>query len=293
MENRKIGRIDLHTHSTASDGTMTPEQLVKHAAELGLKAIALTDHDTVEGVVEAMEAGERFGVIVVPGVEISLDYKGPKVDGRSGWMHLLVYNINLGGKLAAELSHLQKWRKNRNHRIIEKLRNLGLDISLDEVAAVAGGGQLGRPHFARVMLQKGYVEKLQDAFDKYLAKGAPAYEDKRRLSIKEALDLAIADGAVPVLAHPFSLGLSTQELHAKLKEWKALGLVGLEVEYPEHDDDYRESLTKMAEELDLIITGGSDFHGDNKPDVRLGSGINGNIEIDEKILGELVMKSGD
>lgn len=278
------GRIDLHAHTTASDGTLTPAELIRHASEIELGAIAITDHDTVDGVPEAMKAGSQTGVHVVPGVEISLAYEGPKVSGRSGWMHLLVYYIDSKGSLAGELSELQRWRAERNHRIIRKLNELGIDITLDDVAAVAGGGQLGRPHFARVLLNKGYVQVLQEAFDKYLAKGAPAYEDKRRLTAEEAIKLANECGAFPVLAHPYSLGLGKHELRQRLDDLKSMGLRGIEVIYPEHDDKYRALLTSLAKDMELSITGGTDFHGANKPEIKLGSGKAGNVNVDASYL---------
>jgi len=279
--------IDLHAHTTASDGTLTPAQLIRHAADLGLSAVAVTDHDTLDGLPEARVEARRLGVELVPGIEISLDYKGPKVSGRSGWMHLLVYFIDPGGSLALELADLKRWRAERNGRMIGKLNKLGVDITLDEVVAVSGGGQVGRPHFARLLIEKGFVDNWQQAFDRYLAKGAPAYEDKRRLAPREAISKARAEGALPVLAHPFSLGLDDDNLQKKLVEWKSMGLSGIEVIYPDHDDDYRARLAGLARDLDLIETGGSDFHGTNKPEIELGRGIDGNIGVADSVLVRL------
>ncbi len=284
--------IDLHAHTTASDGTCTPTELVQVAHQAGLKAVAVTDHDTVDGVAEAMAEGKRLGVEVVPAVEISIDYKGPKVNGRSGWMHLLVYDLQLDGPLARELRELQLWRAQRNDRIIAKLNELGLAITLEDVRAVSGGGQIGRPHFATAMLEKGYIKERQEAFDKYLAKGAPAYEDKRRLSIEDSLKKARAEGATPVLAHPFSLGLDEAGLKQQLSQWKALGLQGVEVIYPEQDAAFRSELSRVAVELELIQTGGSDFHGDNKPTIQLGSGIDGNVQVPDGVLDSLRICKG-
>ncbi len=277
-------RIDLHTHTTASDGTLSPTEVARLAAKKGLVAFAVTDHDTLAGVTSAMAEGARLGVDVITGVEISLDYKGPKVDGRSAWMHLLVYHLPLNGPLARELHDLQKWRAERNVRIIAKLCDLGLNMTLDEVAAASGGGQIGRPHFATVMLDKGYVKTRQEAFDRYLAKGTPAYEDKRRLAPEDALSRARAEGAVPVIAHPYSLGLSGDALRERVTHWRDQGLCGLEVIYPEHGPELREQLTALADDLGLIVTGGSDFHGDNKPGIELGSGRNGNVTVPASIL---------
>ena len=280
-------KIDLHAHTTASDGTMTPRELVRHAQEQGLAAVAITDHDTIDGVQEAQAEGELAGIEVVPGVEISLEYKGPRVGGRSGWMHLLVYFLAPHGPLATELTEMQRWRAERNVRIIARLNELGLSMTLDEVAAASGGGQIGRPHFASVMLDKGYVATRQEAFDKYLAKGAPAYEDKRRLFPDDAIARARAEGAVPILAHPYSLGLPRDELIAKVKHWKKLGLCGFEVDYSEHDEALREDLRAMARDLQMIASGGSDFHGTNKLSISLGQGVDGNVKVSYHVLDEI------
>ncbi len=287
-----VNRIDLHAHTTASDGTKSPAELVQLAASEGLVGLAVTDHDTVDGVAEAMAEGDRLGVEVIPGVEISLEYKGPKVGGRSGWMHLLVYHLPLDGPLANALREMQAWRAARNDRIIEKLCELGIEMTLDEVAAASGGGQIGRPHFATVMLEKGYIETRQEAFDKYLAKGAPAYEDKKRLEPDDAIARARAEGAVPVLAHPYSLGIGGDDLRTRLTRWRDQGLCGLEVIYPEMDREVRAIFADLADELGLITTGGSDYHGDNKPHIQLGRGIDGNVTVPATVLDEIRARVG-
>jgi len=285
-------RIDLHAHTTASDGTKSPTELVRLAATEGLVGLAVTDHDTVDGLAEAMAEGQRLGVEVVPGVEISLEYKGPKVGSRSGWMHLLVYHLPLDGPLANELRQMQAWRASRNALMIEKLCELGLEMTLDEVAAASGGGQIGRPHFAKVMLDKGYIETRQEAFDKYLAKGAPAYLEKQRLEPDDAISRARAEGAVPVLAHPYSLGISGDDLRTRMAHWRDRGLCGLEVIYPEHGPEIRGIFTALASDLGLIATGGTDYHGDNKPHITLGSGIDGNVTVPASVLDELRARAG-
>ena len=287
-----VNRCDLHAHTTASDGTKSPTALVQLAAAEGLVGLAVTDHDTVDGIAEAMAEGDRAGVEVVPGVEISLEYKGPMVGARSGWMHLLVYHLSLDGPLARELREMQAWRAARNGLMIEKLCELGLEMSLDEVAAASGGGQIGRPHFARVMLDKGYVETRQEAFDKYLAKGAPAYLDKQRLSPDDAIARARAEGAVPVLAHPYSLGIGGDELRTRLAHWRDRGLCGLEVIYPEQDREVRAFFAGLADDLGLIATGGTDYHGDNKPHIALGRGIDGNVTVPASVLDEIRARVG-
>jgi predicted metal-dependent phosphoesterase TrpH len=282
-----VNRCDLHAHTTASDGTKSPTALVQLAAAEGLVGLAVTDHDTVDGIAEAMAEGDRAGIEVVPGVEISLEYKGPKVGNRSGWMHLLVYHLPLDGPLADDLREMQAWRAARNTLMIEKLCELGLEMSLDEVAAASGGGQIGRPHFARVMLDKGYVETRQEAFDRYLAKGAPAYLDKQRLSPDDAIARARAEGAVPVLAHPYSLGIGGDDLRTRVTHWRDRGLCGLEVIYPEQDREVRAFFAGLADDLGLIATGGTDYHGDNKPHIALGRGIDGNVTVPASVLDEI------
>jgi predicted metal-dependent phosphoesterase TrpH len=282
-----VNRCDLHAHTTASDGTKSPTALVQLAAAEGLVGLAVTDHDTVDGIAEAMAEGDRAGIEVVPGVEISLEYKGPKVGSRSGWMHLLVYHLPLDGPLADDLREMQAWRAARNTLMIEKLCELGLEMSLDEVAAASGGGQIGRPHFARVMLDKGYVETRQEAFDRYLAKGAPAYLDKQRLSPDDAIARARAEGAVPVLAHPYSLGIGGDDLRTRVTHWRDRGLCGLEVIYPEQDREVRAFFAGLADDLGLIATGGTDYHGDNKPHIALGRGIDGNVTVPASVLDEI------
>lgn len=277
MDDRR--RVDLHAHTTASDGTLSPSELVRLACTSGLAGVAVTDHDTMDGVQEALVEGTACGVEVVPGVEISLEYKGPMVGKRGAWMHLLVYHLSPDGPLGTELADMQRWRAERNVRMIRKLAELGLPMTLDEVAAVSGGGQLGRPHFAQVMLDKGYVATRQEAFDRFLAKGGPAYEEKQRLEPDDAIARARAEGAVPVLAHPYSLGLEGDALRERLARWTDLGLCGLEVEYTEHTPAFRASLAGLAGELGLLATGGSDFHGANKTDILLGSGRDHNVRV--------------
>jgi 3',5'-nucleoside bisphosphate phosphatase len=287
-----VNRVDLHAHTTASDGTKSPTELVQLAAAEGLVGLAVTDHDTVDGVAEAMAEGDRLGVEVIPGVEISLEYKGPKVGGRRGWMHLLVYHLPLDGPLANELRQMQDWRAKRNVRMIKKLCELGLEMTLDEVAAASGGGQIGRPHFATVMLEKGYIETRQEAFDKYLAAGGPAYEDKKRLEPDDAIARARAEGAVPVLAHPYSLGIGGDDLRDRLAQWRDQGLCGLEVIYPEMDREVRAIFAGLADDLGLIATGGTDYHGDNKPHIALGRGIDGNVTVPATVLDEIRARMG-
>jgi len=257
--------IDLHIHSTASDGSLSPTEVVRLAKERGLKAIALTDHDTVDGVAEAVAAGKRVGLEVVPGIEISARFP-------DGTMHILGYFVNYtSGRLADRLAVLKKARADRNPQIIAKLNKLGIPITMAQVSYLSGGGQIGRPHIARALYEGGYVANVQDAFDLYLRQGGLAHVSKFRFPPEEAIVMIQEAQGVPVLAHPFTLGLnSPKALKAFLQELKDVGLAGLEVFYPEHSQEQEELYLRLARELGLLVTGGSDFHGLNKPAVQLG-----------------------
>ncbi|NOQ86424.1 MAG: PHP domain-containing protein [Deltaproteobacteria bacterium] len=259
--------IDLHIHTTESDGTLTPSQVVRYAKEKGLKAVAITDHDTIHGNEEAIKEGISAGVEVIPGVEISVDYS-------PGTMHMLGYFITSEDPILNEkLALLQDSRADRNPRIIEKLNKLGLSLTYDEVVQVSGGGQVGRPHMAQVLMKKGYTKSIKEAFDKYLGKGAPAYLDKFRLSAVEAITMITDAGGIPVLAHPFTLYCkSSDELDALVKKLVNQGLQGLEVYYSEHDERKTSSYKLLAKRYNLAITGGSDFHGKNIKGIDLGTG---------------------
>ncbi len=273
--------IDLHIHTTESDGSLTPSQVVRYAKEKGLKAIAITDHDTIHGNEEAIKEGISAGVEVIPGVEISVDYS-------PGTMHMLGYFITTEDPILNEkLTLLQDSRADRNPKIIEKLNKLGLSLTYDEVVQVSGGGQVGRPHIAQILMKKGYTKSIKEAFDKYLGKGAPAYLDKFRLSAVEAITMITDAGGIPVLAHPFTLHLkSSDELDALLKKLVNQGLQGLEVYYSEHDGRKTSSYKLLAKRYNLAITGGSDFHGKNMKGIDLGTG-RGNLKIPYTVLENL------
>jgi predicted metal-dependent phosphoesterase TrpH len=259
--------IDLHAHTTASDGTLSPAELVDLAEQAGLKALAVTDHDTLDGLPEALARGKEISIEVIPGVEISAEFK-------PGTMHILGYLIDYqSGPLADKLERLQQARRDRNPQIVAKLNGLGMEISMDEIVARAGGGQIGRPHFAKVLMDKGYVGSVQEAFDRYLAKGGAAYVDKFRFTPQEAIELIHRAGGVAVLAHPFTLRLSDEDLDSTLADFKDAGLDGLEVYYSEHTPDMSRAYVALAEKYSLAPSGGSDFHGNNKDKIKLGTGL--------------------
>jgi len=272
--------FDLHTHSNASDGSYAPADLVKLAAECGVTTLALTDHDTVSGIAEAQAAGKKYGVTLIPGVEISIDF-------TPGTMHICGYYLDIDNtELRAGLNFVQVARRNRNPRIIEKLNVLGVAITLDEVKAVAGPDQLGRPHFAQVLVQKGYARDTQAAFSKYLAKGAPAYMDKQRLSLDRAVAMIQAAGGVAVLAHPIQLKLNSwQEYREKITELKNAGITGVEAFNSYQSEEENQQFYTIATELEMLITAGSDFHGAIKPKVKLGQfGKNIPIKLDDVLI---------
>jgi hypothetical protein len=247
------------------------------AARVGLSAVALTDHDTVEGLAEARAAAGDVGVRLIEGCELSCEV-GPAT------MHLLVYFLADGpGPLQDRLSGLQAARGDRNRRIVAVLRDHGLDVTLEEILDEAGGGSVGRPHVAGVLLRKGYVSSVQEAFDVWLAKGKPAYLDRERLPPAEAIGLAHASGAVAVLAHPTSLAYSRPALERFIAGLVAAGLDGMECEYGRYTPDLRADLRALADQLGLAVTGGSDYHGRYKPDITLGRGM-GDLKVPDELL---------
>ncbi|HYH50320.1 MAG TPA: PHP domain-containing protein [Acidimicrobiia bacterium] len=272
--------IDLHTHSTASDGSDSPTGLIELAGRQGLSAVALTDHDTVEGLGDARVAAEAVGVRLVPGCELSCEV-------GSATMHLLVYFLDDGpGPLQNELAGLQEARADRNRRIVDVLQSHGVDVTLEEILEEAGGGSVGRPHVAGVLLRKGYVSSVQEAFDVWLANGRPAYLDRERLLPAEAIRLAHASGAVTVLAHPTSLGYDEAQLERFVAGLAADGLDGLECEYGRYPVELRARLRALAERLGLAVTGGTDYHGRYKPDLSLGTGL-GDLDVPDELLDAL------
>ncbi len=257
--------VDLHVHSNASDGTFAPAEVVRLAKEGGLKAVALTDHDTTDGLAEAEAAGRTLGIEVIPGVEVSARF-------ATNSMHILGYFIDYhDGALEERLGVLKGARAERNPKIIAKLNDLGIKVTMAQVEQISGGGQVGRPHIARALMEGGYVRSIQQAFDIYLRNGGKAYVPKFRFQPEVALAMIREARGLPVLAHPFTLGLgSAMALKNLLQELKAVGLAGVEVFYSEHTREQEALYLKLAREVGLLVTGGSDFHGLNKPEVALG-----------------------
>lgn len=275
--------IDLHTHSTTSDGSDAPERIPELAAANGCRAVALTDHDRMDGLEAAAKRAAEVGVELVPGCEISCEV--PK-----GTMHVLIYFVEPGGALEAELIRLQDARDTRNARMFRRLSDeLGLPITPEEVEAEAGGKGIGRPHVAAVLLRKGVVDSIQQAFDRYLAKGQPGYVEKERLYPEQAIRLARQANAVAVLAHPLSLGLDAAELDRTCDELAALGLAGAEAIYGRYTPEERAGVAAMAQRHGLVVTGGSDYHGTYKPDLQVGVG-RGDLDVPDSALEELAAR---
>ena len=288
MDCSKYVRIDLHIHTTASDGTLTPAEVLSHADQLKLKAIAITDHDTVAGSIEALRCGIPPSLGFLTGVEISA--APPPFYSGSGSFHLLGYSIRLDDpKLNQTLAKLRQARKDRNPAIISRLNNLGIPLTVDEVCKEAGAGQLGRPHIAQAIVNKGVVATIDEAFEKFLGAGRPAYVDKFRIECSQAIEIILGAGGIPVLAHPGLLNCKNEDqfdhLIAGLKE---MGIQGIEVYYSEHTPDQTRFFAELAQRHDLLMTGGTDFHGTIQPEIKMGSG-RGNLcvpyELYEKLIG--------
>lgn len=256
--------IDLHIHSTVSDGSCSPEELVRLAHELGLAAIAITDHDSVSGYAEAARCGEALGVEVVPGIEISTRFQGP--------VHILGYFVDpTSDSLRPVLDWVVHDRDERNEKMAELMAADGLPVSYEDMHH-RYGEVVGRPHFAALLVELGLASSVQDAFDRYVEKGQKYYMPRHFLSIERAIGIIADSGGVPVLAHPFQYRLDDEGLRALIEHCVEHGLRGMECRYTGYSDEQIGYLERLAGEYELVCTGGSDFHGSNKPHIRLGSG---------------------
>jgi predicted metal-dependent phosphoesterase TrpH len=270
--------VDLHTHSRYSDGSDSPSAIVAKAKSIGLSAIALTDHDLLDGIDEAMQAAGT-DIELVPGTELSVQWKGKG-------MHLLAYWVDHGSPLADRLAEIQLGRVARNHEMVDALAELGIDITMDELKTEAEMGVIGRPHFAAILVRKGAAATIQDAFDGYLAVGRPAYRPRVRVEASEAMSLARESGAVPVIAHPHTLADDAAGFSHLFSEFVALGAVGIECHYAEYPQSLRLQMAAEVEDLGLVATGGSDYHGTYKPGIALGSG-KGDLAVPDSCLDRL------
>ena len=250
--------IDLHTHSTASDGTLRPEQVIEAAARCGLKALALTDHDTVGGVATAKEAGERFGIRVIAGVELSAFQDNHEV-------HVLALHLSQLETLEKRLLELRAQRYTRAEKIVDRLNVLGIPITLDEVLLQSNGGAVGRPHVARALIARGVVHDFRDAFMRYLGGNGSAFVPKDRLSIEDAIVIAHEAGALAIWAHPGDGGRRD-----RLEPLVAAGLDGIEIKHPSHSGEDMKRLQALTDFFGLVPSGGSDWHGASEGPRRLG-----------------------
>ncbi len=276
--------VDLHAHTTFSDGTLTPKKLVERAIKHKLKALAITDHDEIGGNRPAMDAGHGSKLHVVPGVELSIDYK---LEGTAH-LHLLGLFIdpdNTGMQQA--FAQLRSARRERGYLILEKLKALNIDINPDELDTMTAGGSVGRPHIAQLMIKTGAVSNVYEAFSGYLSKGKPAYVSKEKLRFFPATELIHEAGGLAVLAHPISLHLKTyRDYAAFFNKLKREGLDGVEVYYPSHNWNFTKGMISAAQKHGLLLSGGSDFHGSVKPDIELGVG-RGKLYVPDKVFLDL------
>jgi len=266
-----MDEIDLHIHTVYSDGTYTPAEAVHKAKEIGLVAISITDHDSVKGIDEAIEAGREAGIEVVPGVEMSSDVDKDEI-------HILGYYLNWRRReFLSKLDFFQKIRMERNERLLRRLKQLGMEVSFDEVSQLAPKGVISRLHIARCMVKKGYVSSIDEAFESWLNPGKPAYVERFRVSPFEVISLILETEGIPVFAHPF---LSKRDdLIPKMVE---AGLMGIEVYHSAHDESTVEHYKRVARKFGLLITGGSDCHGEAKGELLMGK-----VHVPLSILWEL------
>lgn len=271
--------VDLHAHSRVSDGSFSPEDLVTEAARVGLSAVALTDHDTLDGLDRAVARGFELGIEVIRGIELSCG------DG----LHMVVLFLPDGpNPLSNQLFAIKEGRANRNTKMVVRLQELGIDITMEEVLAEAGEGVVGRPHFSNVMIEKGYVPDANTAFRQYLGNNAPGFVDRESLSGPVAAALARKSGGVPIMAHPHTLRLdNAAQFEGRLSELHDAGLVGMEVIYPSYSPSERRVYAQVARDYGFVASGGSDFHGTYKAHIGLGTGVDGNVEVPESVLEEL------
>ncbi len=276
--------IDLHTHTNFSDGSLPPEALIDLAVESKIDVLAITDHDEIGALPAAFEYAMSLPIKIVSGVELSIEYDLP----GHGHLHIVGLFIDYkNNTLINALNELKQARCDRIKTMVQKVTTLGYDLNIDELNQNIGRGSAGRPHLARMLIEKGIVNDIPEAFSKYLSKGQPAYVPKKKLSAELAIDLIHRAGGLAIVAHPFSLGFSTYpEIGREILKLKALGLDGLEAYYTSHNVYLTKWLLDFARENGLLISGGSDFHGDPRPEIQLGSGLS-NLNIPYSVFENL------
>ncbi len=273
------GFIDLHSHTNESDGSLTPEELISLAASTGLAALAITDHDTLSGYEKARPFARQAALDLVCGIELNTRMSAAALRSSRS-VHLLAYFVSgqPANSFLTWLENERTERRSRNQRLARKLRSDGIDITVEEVEA-RGRSLAGRPHFARILVEKGYARNSEEAFRRYLGEEAPSFVPRESKTAEEAIDIVRSAGGVPVVAHPIRLGLPRAQERELLMRYRRAGLLGLEIYHSEHPPELQAYYHQLAAELDLLPTGGSDFHGAIKPDTQLGTGINGNVRV--------------
>jgi len=274
--------IDLHSHSTFSDGSLTPEQLVREAEHAQLSALALTDHDSIIGLERFMAACSKSIVRGVPGVEISVD-----CNPSDATMHILGYFIDpANAQLNEHINRLRDGRQHRNEEILKRLNAMGLMLNMNEISAFAGENNVGRLHFAQALMARGYVRNTHEAFDKYLARGKSGYANRLRFKPIGGVEMIRQAGGIAVLAHPFTLNLGKLALADCVGKLAQAGLQGIEIYYPQHSPKMVRQYLDLAKQFHLIATGGTDFHGTPMPDIKLGRGF-GALNVPNAVLEQL------
>ncbi len=277
--------IDLHTHTNESDGSCTPLELVDRALAMGLEALGISDHDTFAGYDQAAEPARAYALDLVCAIELSTRMSGD----RRRTVHVLAYFLHQppSPEFRRWVNGLLESRRERNVRLVAKLQGMGVPIELSEVERI-GRTLTGRPHFARVLIQKGFARDYDDAFRSYFGETGPAFVERHGPEVREAAEQVAAAGGLAVLAHPIRLGVRDAVAEESLiRELRDAGLKGIEVYHSDHGPADMQRYAAIAKKYDLAVTGGSDFHGDAKPDIDLGTGRNGNLEIPKSVLEEL------
>ena len=270
-----MSKVDLHIHSTASDGRLNPVEVVRQAAKKGLSVIAIADHDSVDGIASALETAKTFPRLkVIPSIELSTDVP-------HGEAHVLGYFIDYTDReFEATLEGLRKSRFHRAQGMLAKLKNLGIHIEWERVQKIAGTGSIGRPHIAQAMLEKGYISSMKEAFTKYIHRDGPAYVEREKMTPVETVGLILRFNGIPVLAHPFT----TKNPEVLIVELKAAGLIGIEAYYNDYSTDEINELVSFADRYGLIATGGSDYHGLEAANETMIGGVNVPMESVERLI---------
>jgi predicted metal-dependent phosphoesterase TrpH len=274
--------IDLHSHTDCSDGTFTPQELVAEGVRVGLRALAITDHDTFAGYDAALPCAQKAGLELICGIELSTRYQG-------GSVHLLGYF-----PVSPPSADLREWlmwvlemRRDRNIRLVKKLQSLGVAITLEEVEKI-GRTLSGRPHFARILVEKGYAKDIQNAFDVYLDESAQGFVQRQEVPMEEALERILASGGVPSLAHPVRVAKNNwDKLAGYVEDLTGMGMRAIEVYHSDHSPENVAYYASLADRFNLGMTGGSDFHGGNKPFISLGTGKKGNLHVPDELAENL------